>query len=350
MAFWGKIITSTWVVGGLASLATVTLPAGAEDGYQLGQGLRFDDIKLSGYMTLEAEVPDSGTSELFVDDLSLFVQGRFNRFFNPFIEAEIAGVPILREGADPFSGRETDLVLERLYNDSYLRENLVLRLGKSLTPVGEWNTIHAGPLVPTTTRPLTTHRSFSEFISGVSLIYTPGDESLPVVNAYWQPDGSLSRDIDVIANRVFHNIKGVNLAWTWGLENTVGLSLQHADVRGSSESQTLAGANAHFALGRFELLGEATYAWLDQPRALRKRDTEFGIFAQASFNVDERWALHGRYEYFKDRDYERASENAVFGFSYQPKPPVVWKLEYVFQWGQELDIEQGLKASLAILF
>jgi len=325
-------------------------PAQADDGYTLGQGVRMGDIHVSGYLTVEAEAPEGGDAELFVDDLAIFVQGRFNRFFNPFFEGEIAGMPIVKENHDPFTGRTAKLVLERLYNDTYLKDNLVLRLGKSLTPVGEWNTIHAGPLVPNTTRPLTTHRSFSEFTSGVSLIYTPRDEAWPTVTAYWQPDGGLAKDIDAIEDRIFHNIKGVNLSWTRDFENTIGLSFQTADVTDSSESQTLIGADAHLVFGPFELRTEATQTWLHSPKAMRVRDSEFGAYGQVSYNIDERWALHARYEYFKDRNFAAASENALFGFSYRPKPPVVWKLEYVTQWGQELDIEQGFKASLAVLF
>ncbi|NVJ69964.1 MAG: hypothetical protein HWE08_06400 [Alphaproteobacteria bacterium] len=350
MAICSKRHSSCGTVVALAAALWCGQGALAEDDYTLGQGLRFDDIKISGYLTVEGEIPEDGKSELLVDDLSLFVQGRFNRFFNPFFEAEIASMPVLKEGEAPFSGGDAKIILERLYNDTYLRDNLVLRLGKSLTPIGEWNGIHAGPLVPTTSRPLTTYRGFSEFISGASIIYTPRNENLPVATLYWQPDGGLSHDFDAIENRVFHNIKGMNLSWTWDLENTVGLSLQHADVTGSSEKQILVGFNAHLVTGNMEWRTELTKSWLDNPRAMRVRDDEFGAFVQGTYNIGERWSLHGRYEYFQDRDYIQASENAILGFSYRPKPPVVWKLEYAFQWGQELNIEQGLLASLAILF
>ena len=340
------------ILPGLLALVCAPLwaTAAGADSYKLGQGLRFEDIKVSGYLTVEGEAPDGGDAQLLVDDLSLFVQGRFSRFFNPFFEAEIAGMPILKEGEAPFSGRSPQVVLERLYNDAYLADNLVLRLGKSLTPVGEWNSIHAGPLVATTSRPLTTFRGFSEFISGASLVYTPRNESLPTTTVYWQPDGGLSHDIDAIENRIFHNIKGANLNWTWDLENSVGLSLQHADITASSETQTLIGLNAHMVLGAVELRTEITQAWLHNPRPMRQRDQEFGAFLQASYNFDERWALHSRFEYFEDRDFADSSKNAVFGLSYRPKPPVVWKFEYLSQWGQELNLESGFRASLAVLF
>ncbi|MCJ9429621.1 porin [Kordiimonas marina] len=336
--------------GAAAAAGLMLGHAAYADDYKLGQGVRIDDLKVSGYMTVDAEVPDKGKSELLADDLSLYVQGRFNRFFNPFFEAEIAGIPLLKEGEDPLSGKTATVVLERLYNDIYLKDDLTLRIGKSLSTVGEWNGIHAGPLVPTATRPLTTYRSFSEFISGPALIYRPSDEALPVTTLYWQPAGTMSHDLDTIENRNFRNIRGVNLSWNWDLENTVGLSLQEANIKDSDESQTLAGFNAHLVFEPFVIRTEATYTWLHSPRSMRVRDHEAGIFVQGEYNLNDRWALSARYEYFQDRDYVQASKNAVFGMAYRPQPPVVWKLEYLTQWGQELGLRSGVYASLAVLF
>jgi len=346
------------IFGGFINVPTAL--ADSFENYTLGEGLWLSDVHVSGYVTLEGKIPENGTSEFIIDDLSLFINGRFNRFFNPFFEAEIASIPIAVEGHNLFSGTDTKVVLERLYNDSHLTDNLTLRLGKSLTPIGEWNSVHAGPLVPTTTRPLTTRCSFSEFVSGVSLIYAPQKEGLPTVNAYWQPKGELAHDPDILDNRQFHDIKGVNLAWEWGFSNKFGLSFQQADSGtltsgtpgqgASDEHQYLLGINIHLVKGRFDFQSEFTHIWLDNELAVRVNTQETGIYAQGLYNLNDKWATFARYEYFKDRDFEESSRNAVFGIKYSPTPPLVWKLEYVKQWGQELNISSGVAASLAVLF
>lgn len=334
--------------------SNISLAEDQTQNYKLGEGLRLAEIQFSGYLTVNGKIPNKGDSELVVDDLSLFFNARFHKLFNPFFEAEIAETPIYVQGHDLFKGKDAKLVLERLYNDSRLSNQLTLRLGKSLDPIGEWNGIHAGPLVPTSTRPLTTFRSFSEFITGAAFIYTPLTESLPTVNIYWQPEGDLFHNKDSIPNRDFHNIKGANLTWGWGFENKLGLAFQTADLSPAhqplSERQNLLGLNLHLVKGDFDLQSEFTYVWLKNPAYIRKRDDETGLYVQGLYNLDEKWALFARFEYFQDRDFLKSSNNAVFGLKYSPIGPVVWKLEYVEQWGQELEISSGVVASFSVLF
>ena len=40
-----------------------------------------------------------------------------------------------------------EALTERYYNDAYLSDDLTLRFGKMLAPVGAWNLFHAAPLV-----------------------------------------------------------------------------------------------------------------------------------------------------------------------------------------------------------
>lgn len=334
-----------------------TLPAKADDAlknYTLGEGLRFSNIHISGYLTVEAEAHEQGKKELLIDDLSFFVNARVNKFINPFIEVELTKVPLLIEGEGLFSGKDPKVVLERFYNDSHLNNQLTLRLGKSLTPIGEWNSIHAGPLVPTTKRPMTTYRSFSEYISGVSVIYEPQNDNMPTLTAYWQPEGSFSSNPKAIDNREFRDMKGIALSWNWGLENLLGFNFQQSGVHQigyfNHETQYLIGANIHLVKNNFELQSELTHVWLKDTSPVRMRSKETGLFIQGIYNFSDNWAVMSRYEYFADRDFLESSKNALVGVKYSPKPPVVWKLEYVEQWGQKLNIGGGLFASLAVLF
>ena len=120
-------------------LCALRAPAArADDDYQLGHGLDLGPFNFAGYSNLVAGFPEGEQKSLALGDLSLFVSGHFGRFFNPFTEAELANLNIVSSGAPGRDRGDGDLVLERLYNDSYLTPSTTLRLGKMLTPVGEW--------------------------------------------------------------------------------------------------------------------------------------------------------------------------------------------------------------------
>ncbi|MBV9828980.1 MAG: hypothetical protein JO001_25435 [Alphaproteobacteria bacterium] len=162
------------------------------DSYELGHGLNLGPFNVAGYSNLVLDLPAQRVKSLNLDDLSLFVTGHVNSAFNPFLEAELTSLSLLPPGRLAGEHEAGDVVIERLYNDSYLTDSTTLRLGKMLSPVGEWNEIHAAPLVLTTIRPAVTYRNFSEYATGLSLRYADPYPYLPDVQVYWQPAGEFS--------------------------------------------------------------------------------------------------------------------------------------------------------------
>jgi len=82
--------------------------------------------------------------------------------------AEVDAVSSSREN---FAGRQDDRQLEiaRLYAEITHSDPLRLRVGRFLTPIGQWNEIHAEPLTWTAVRPVTTYRSFAKYSTGAML-------------------------------------------------------------------------------------------------------------------------------------------------------------------------------------
>lgn len=70
-----------------------------------------------------------------------------------------------------YAGRQDDRQFEiaRLYVEANANDLLRLRVGRFLTPVGQWNEIHAEPLTWTAVRPLATYRSFAKYSTGALL-------------------------------------------------------------------------------------------------------------------------------------------------------------------------------------
>lgn len=308
------------------------------------------NFNYSGYVEAFVAMPSAGKAKLAVDDVSLFITGHVNKWWNPFIETELSRITVLQEGGRLFSNNSGGADLERLYNDSYLTNSLTLRVGKMLTPVGEWNLIHAAPLVWTTKRPMTTSRSFNQFTSGISLIYADTKSVLPEIQLYVQPDGEILPKNKSLVVREYVHVAGFHLNWPKGLNDKLGLSLQHSQVKDTGEQQILTGFNFSKEFGNLVFETEAVHAHISGTNAARVRDNEWGAYLQGAYALNERWNLLGRYEYFADRGYNHASENALLGVSYKSAPSTVWKLEYIKQYGQLLNLSTGLFASFAKMF
>lgn len=332
--------------------ALCCLAAGARaDGighYRLGHGLDLGPFNFAGYSNLVANVPRNDARSLVLDDLSLFVTGHAGRFVNPFAEAEFTQFDIARSASDT-KRRNGDLVLERLYNDANLTDSLTLRFGKMLTPVGEWNEIHAAPLVLTTVRPAVTYRNFSEYTTGASVIYSDPYERYPDVQVYWQPSGELSERPSHLTVHRYKQVAGTHVSFPIGLLDKVGVSFQHSKDS-DNVIQSLYGADFHYTIGKLTLQGEATFSDIRDGAAGDARDTEWGGYAAASYALTEKWSVHGWYEGFADRTNASAAQDLLFGVSYQPLPAMILRTEYLENVGGTPVNPSGLFASWSVLF
>jgi len=101
-------------------------------------------------------------NELTEAAAALLVSGSFGRasYFGEFEPAS--------RNRENWSGLFEDRApeLERLYLEYAFGDALRLRAGRFLTPVGQWNELHAQPLTWTALRPLTTYRPFSKSTTG----------------------------------------------------------------------------------------------------------------------------------------------------------------------------------------
>ncbi|MCB2106256.1 MAG: hypothetical protein KDE14_01090 [Rhodobacteraceae bacterium] len=320
------------------------------DDYILGQGLNAGSFNIAGYATVEAHAKKGQDAGLLIDDLSLFVKGSVNRVINPFLEVEMAEADLWFEGSPPLKNIDPRVDIERLYNDFILDDHVTFRVGKILSPVGEWNSIHAGPLVWTTTRPLTSYRNYPEFVTGVSAIAEGLGAQELRVETYWQPGSDLDGPDPSNVAYLFHNTYGLHAELPLGLTDKIGLSLQGADVKGTREKQFLVGLNGRFTLDRLEIETEMTWTALKHPLVVRKHKTEYAGYVQGAFAISDKLYLIGRGEFFRDRNFDRTSRNFLIGLNYRPKAPISWKLEYVEQSGPNLGISSGPIASFNILF
>jgi hypothetical protein len=323
-------------------------------GYELGQGWHAGDFYLSGYTDIEAVDNFGASASLDLDDLSLFASGHVNQWMNPFMEAELSSRTLVRQGGEVGHG---NAIVERFYNDIIFSERDTLRIGKTLTPLGEWNLVHAAPLVPLVTRPYSTGEGFDLYMSGISWQHDPGSESIPSLQFYWQPDTEWFKRPSSLAPRNFHNVYGGHLSWPLGMIDKIGVSAQHGQFIETGETFTLYGFNVSKTFGKLRLESEALTARFSGtvlPGASpRLHDNEAGIFVLAEYAIAPQW--HGilEAEHYQDHMVDQASRSVTVAATYKPSVPTIWKLEYVHQAGVPASIAAmptGITASFSFLF
>lgn len=331
----------------LFQLGLAASPAGHAEEYHLGQGLVIGDFLLSGYANLVAEAPRGGIAKGSIDDFSLFVSGRVNRWINPFLESEISSLTVVQQGDGPRSNGH--VILERFYNDAHISESDSLRIGKMLAPVGDWNLVHAAPLVPTVTRPLTTFHGFSEYTNGLSWLHENPRGEGPDWQLYWQPSSEWHERPASVTRHHFRDVWGAHINWPLGFVDKVGASFQHGELVETGETYRVFGLNLRKTFGKLLLESEATTStWSGIiPRA---HDRESGAYVLADYAFSPRWHGIVEAEYFQDHQVEQSSRNTLLGIAYKPESNLVWKLEYVHQMGVSPDIPSGWFASFSTLF
>jgi hypothetical protein len=202
---------------------------------------------------------------------------------------------------------ENNFNIARLYAEYAFSDAFRLRLGRFLTPVGQWNEIPAEPLTWTVLRPLTTYRPFAKSTAGVLVAGT-----VPVAGhdagyaLYFSPpdwsreEAQESGFVQAVGGRVAAELRPGLVVGFSAATFRVSRPYQPEDAEyaeagippdtvdtpadevreAEAESRLLVGADLSWELGRVELLSEAVSL---SPTSLRPG--ERGGFVQAAIRV-----------------------------------------------------------------
>ena len=273
---------------------------------------------------------------------ALLVSGTLTRRLSYFGELEAASTT--REN---WTGREEDdaLELERLYAEYAFSDGLRLRAGRFLTPVGQWNEIHAGPLTWTAHRPLSSYRPFAKSLNGVM---AAGQVALGSRDAGWTAYATVpgtefeereeSAFLRAVGGRAavelmpgffvggsassFRASRPEGPSDDDGEEREDDQEHEAGEVRETPGSRTLLGVDLLWRFGRAELLAEAV-----DLSAASGSPSERGAFVQLAVPLPGS-PLHlvGRIERY-DPVVERRLGIQTLGVVYRPDRRLVVKLE-----------------------
>lgn len=307
-----------------------------------------DPISVSGYAKLATSSPNRAPTTLELDDLSLFISGKFNRWFNPFLEAEAYSIPLWTEGKGA-QFNSAQLVIERLYNDIHITDDDTLRAGKFLAPINHWNIVHAAPLVWTTNRPVTSTYSRADYITGVSLRHEFDTLSGHALEVYWQPVEEFNHKTLAAQERHYQSVAGARWIAHEDLDYYWGVSFQHANVERSDETRNAISVDGNWQHEWFELESELMFTQVNTHQA-HFRDHDWGGYLQMAVPLVEHFYLIGRYEHFEFANKLAATDTALGGIVYRPVPRLSFKLEWQQTQGSIFHNQTGLYSSIAVLF
>jgi hypothetical protein len=338
-------------------------PAADDDSWQpapyaLGQGLYFpqQSLRIGGYANLQYYDVEGFPATLRFRDTSLFITKDLGSRWQLFTEVDLGDSISV---ASHSSGEDSELDVERLYLDYHADQAITLRFGKFLTPVGQWNLIHADPLTWTVSRPLSTSAAFARHASGIMAFGTVplrgrdldywvfADDSKQLGIGPEQDKAFSSFGADGSFHNNFRQAFGGQLLYHM-LDDHFGLGMSYLDYTLQSPHQRfqLVGVDLSWTARYVNLSGEAVHRTSPDASA----PTQQGGFLQAAVPLWRKLYLVGRYERYQTAVSAKVTTLRTFGLNYRPVQGIVLKIEHSEGNRDAEASPPGWLASAAVLF
>lgn len=305
-------------------------------------------IDIAGYTKIAISSPSKKSTSFEIDDLSIFISAKFNRWLNPFMEAEIFDIPILEESKG-FRLNHASLVIERLYNDVLITPENTLRLGKFLAPINRWNLIHAAPLVWTSTRPLTSKESQANYITGLQIRHDFNVDSGNAIELYIQPAAEFNHKPSSSHPRQYEMVIGSRWVINEDSDYYLGAGFQHARIANSDEERNSISIDGYWEHNWFQLESELLFTKVDGKQKLYDGN-EWGGYTQLTVPLIEKFNLISRYEHFEFGTSSEKVDTEIVGIVYRPVATVSFKAEWQQTPAHNIHNPQGLYSSIAVFF
>lgn len=324
--------------------------------YTLGHGLYFPGVglRVGGYADFNYYDVQGARSNYDVRDLSLFLTQDIGTRWQLFGEVEAAN-PVNSRGHTDVDNTQLDV--ERLYIDYHANPYVNLRFGKFLTPIGEWNLVHADPLTWTISRPLSTSAAFALHAAGAMVfgtvpvrgrdldywVFADDTKNLNIGNNQENAYTNLGAT-QTLQNRFRHALGG-RVLYHLGDALSIGASALSYQLQSPRDKYFLGGVDFNWTTRYVGFTGEAIYR-----RSSDNRPDERGGFVQTEIPLWRRLYLIERYERYRSSMPQQTSTIRTTAINFKPIEGIVLKLEYREGTGNLALAPSGWLASAAILF
>lgn len=290
--------------------------------YRPGRGLRIDPLGLviGGFTNIKAETTDVAGGEFALDNLNVFLI--FDRFTRFRAVAELQMTDIFVANKDHVGAQDFAFDVRRLFGDYTIADELTVRAGTFLTPVGYWNLILAPPLTWTTEAPVIVERTFFQPTTTGLMAYgstgvAGGQLGYSAFSQFLHP---LESDPDLDPPDY---TAGLRLTYDYGRAWALGATYQAAE--NDDQWSHLGAFDALWEHRRGQLLSEL---YVQDGGTLSS--AQWGTYLQGVFEVYGPLFLVGRYEYYDPPAPFRALNLFTIGAVLRPLPFMAVKVEYRF--------------------
>ncbi|NII10570.1 hypothetical protein [Oleiagrimonas sp. C23AA] len=327
--------------------------------YRLGEGLYFpqQQLRIGGYANAHFYDFDGRRRAGNLNDVSLFVTKSLGNRWKLFSEVEVSN--LVTTIGHHTTTRRAEFDVERLYMDYHARRGATVRVGKFLTPFGQWNLVHADPLVWTVSRPLTTTAAFARHATGAEVYGTVSvnrrdldywvfaDDSEVFVPGQDRDDAFTDFGAESsLRNNFRHAVGAQALYHLLGDSLSIGASMINFELDRPTHGYRLRGVSIDWASRYLELSAETIYrsrGGVDVP-------SQHGGYLQLVTHVTGSLNLIARYERYRASQPAITSRIRTYAINYQPVQGLVFKLERRNSSHATQLAPSGWLASVAVLF
>ncbi len=302
--------------------------------YRPGRGAQIGatGLVVGGFTNAKVEDAEDSGAEFALDSLNVFfIFDRFPRF--RFV-AELEMKDIFVTNGEHTGAQDFAFDVRRLFGDFSITDELRVRAGTFLTPVGYWNLILAPPLTWTTEPPVIVEETFfQQTTTGVMLHGSTeagsGQLNYSLFSQFLKP---IAEDPDL---RPPNYTAGARLTYDFSPASTVGATYQGADINGGWTH--LGAFHALWEHERGQILSEL---YVQDGDALPS--AQWGTYIQGVLEVYGPFYVVGRYEHFDPPTPEPTVNLFTIGSVWKPFPFMAVKVEYRFA-DHNFDPDDGLE-------
>jgi hypothetical protein len=303
--------------------------------YTLGQGLQINkQLNIGAYFSTDYS-KGSNIDKARLDDVAFLAYGNLSPNFSYLAELESAPTYI-KDYKNHSTQKNLKFHYERAYVSYTYSDNLSLRFGKFITPIGYWNLEPINVLRDTSSSPLYSSLMFPKFVTGIGTNGYINEDDTLTYHLYLQVNNDIDEEYINIKNNFF---LGSSLGYDVSNTFNIGGTLGYFKTKDIIKDVSLTQINAKY--DNYPYLVQTEWAYTDiHNKTFLTKAMQFGGYIQGMYNLTQKHAIVGRYEYFKDTQLSTIDAKqhiAVVGYSYRPIYAVSLKAEYQFNSHQKLD-------------
>lgn len=301
-------------------------------------------IDIGGYLDVEyrsSDKSDKSDKDGFrVHHFSLLLKKKLAEGWSAFAELEYEDAPFFEDET-----KQGEILMEAMYGDAEITDNLTVRFGRYLTPAGIWNVDHYPPFVSTQERPQHIRQIFPQYLDGVQLF---GARSLDTIS--YKYHFYVGNGFGEAGSGDSNASKDVGARFVLKFQNLANLALGASGYMGRDDNDFSArdayGVDFHIDIKSLSVQAEYAKAGVKDGSDKYYRT---GWYTELAYNFYGNADIIYRYDWYEKDSRVRETTVNTFALNYHFTPKINGKLEY-HMFDEPADSYYKAIASIAIYF